>query len=279
MIFDVEKMFQLVQAKNWLGFLDLLYTHKSEIKNNILVKNAIEVFLSEYFSSVTPPYSDADIKINEKISLFHRVYAIPDIYIQKSVGILLIAYNQKDNLKAYSFAVSNKEHPYSQEIIDKYIKERPILVTHNRSESIKVTKNQPLESRDFTIPLFKSEQEYNFFQAVVASYPNYHTYPNVAVSCLIDYDKIKEALSDRERNYFFKAIVDCVVFDSRNKYVPKYFFEVDSSYHDSNEQKEKDKWKDNFFTLAGKKLYRVRPLQKIVDDKIFIELIRTVVEQ
>lgn len=99
------------------------------------------------------------------------------------------------------------------------------------------------------------------------------------MSCLIDFKKIKSSLSSEQRDYFLKSIVDCVVFDPRNKYKPVFFFEMDSKYHDSENQQKKDRWKDRFFSLAGKHLYRVRPLSKEVGRKEFVELISEVVNK
>ena len=54
------------------------------------------------------------------------------------------------------------------------------------------------------------------------------------------------------------AIVDCVVFDYQQLYLPKYFFELDSLYHDAPTQILKDKCKNNIFSAAGQKIHRIR---------------------
>lgn len=64
-------------------------------------------------------------------------------------------------------------------------------------------------------------------------------------------------LTSDERDYFFKAIVDFVIYDPVD-YTPKYFFEVDSVYHDTAEATIRDNKKNTFFEVAGLKLYRVR---------------------
>jgi len=58
---------------------------------------------------------------------------------------------------------------------------------------------------------------------------------------------------------FFKAIIDNVVFiQTENNFEPKFYFELDSVYHDEEEQQIKDKIKDKFFSLAGQRLIRIR---------------------
>ncbi len=54
------------------------------------------------------------------------------------------------------------------------------------------------------------------------------------------------------------AIVDCVVFDYHQLYLPKFFFELDSSYHDNPAQKKRDEYKNNILSAAGQKLHRIR---------------------
>lgn len=75
----------------------------------------------------------------------------------------------------------------------------------------------------------------------------------------MDFDKIKDSLNEKEKNYFFKAIIDCVVFrNERNNFFPIHFIELDSIYHDDERQKEKDTIKDKILSLSGQKLLRIR---------------------
>jgi hypothetical protein len=63
--------------------------------------------------------------------------------------------------------------------------------------------------------------------AVRENFQMFVVYPNVSLSCLIEFDKIKSNLSQEERNFFFRGIVDCVVFDQHESYKPIKFFELD----------------------------------------------------
>lgn len=97
-----------------------------------------------------------------------------------------------------------------------------------------------------------------FFEAVRSAFPTFYPYPNVAVSCVIDYEAIKNALTTAEREYFFKAIIDSVVFDNCDGYEPKYFVELDSHYHDNQLAEKNDRMKDAIFNAANVKLIRIR---------------------
>ncbi|MBK7873731.1 MAG: DUF2726 domain-containing protein [Saprospiraceae bacterium] len=64
-----------------------------------------------------------------------------------------------------------------------------------------------------------------------------------------------------KKNFFFKASVDLVVFEPFNQYEPIYFFELIAFGHDEEGAKGKDEMKDNIFSIAGLKLFRIRDKQ------------------
>ena len=90
------------------------------------------------------------------------------------------------------------------------------------------------------------------------AYPTFHPYPNVAMSCVLDFKKIENLLTQKEKFYYFKAIIDCVVFDSNKDYKPLYFFELDSRYHDTEDSKINDSMKKSIFEKANVKLVSIR---------------------
>lgn len=126
---------------------------------------------------------------------------------------------------------------------------------------------------DGRVNLFKSQMERQFFLAIREHYPNFQTMPNISISCILDFDKIKDDLTSEERNYFFRGIIDCVVYDPDQDYIPLYFFELDSFYHDNDKVKIKDGMKDKMFSLCGQKLIRIRPVDPH-DKQDFKELLR-----
>ena len=90
------------------------------------------------------------------------------------------------------------------------------------------------------------------------AFATYFVYPNVALSSLVDYERIADRLTTEERRYFFRALVDCVVFDQHDDYRPRFFFELDSPLHDDETRRKKDAHKERILAPAGQKLYRIR---------------------
>lgn len=111
-----------------------------------------------------------------------------------------------------------------------------------------------------TIRLFKSKQEENFYEAIRRFFPTYHFYPNVTLSSVLNYPAIKDQLSEKAKSYFFQAIIGSVVFDVGSGYEPRYFIELDSSFHDETKAQANDQLKDSIFRAANTKLIRVRLL-------------------
>jgi hypothetical protein len=110
---------------------------------------------------------------------------------------------------------------------------------YSQSHQIKVTENRNIASVNYTTSLFKSNQEVELFMSIREVFQMYVVYPNVGLSCVVNFDKLKNSLSQEEKSFFFRGIIDCVVFDQHNDYKPIKFFELDSSYHDSLEQQYK----------------------------------------
>ncbi|OJV35912.1 MAG: hypothetical protein BGO29_07400 [Bacteroidales bacterium 36-12] len=127
---------------------------------------------------------------------------------------------------------------------------------------------------DYTISLFKSKQEIEFFYALKRTFEMYQIYPNVSISCLLNWTLLKNELTENERRYFFTGIIDFVVFDQAEGFKPIHFFELDSIYHDNSESEKKDQMKDSILAKAGVKITRIRKQDKNVDEQEFIKLIR-----
>ncbi len=132
---------------------------------------------------------------------------------------------------------------------------------------------------DHTTSLFRSRQEEEFFMAVREVFASYFVYPNVALSSVLDFESLRSELSPAERQFFFRGIVDCVVFDQQNAYRPRYFFELDSPYHDTDRQAENDARKDRIFATAGQTLLRVRVKERQAGREAFAPLLREIVQR
>ena len=148
---------------------------------------------------------------------------------------------------------------------------------HALDESIRLDETRPHAGVDHTINLFRSRQEEAFFLAVREVFASYFAYPNVALSCLLDFETLRPNLSSAERRFFFRGAVDCVVFDQQAGYRPRYFFELDSPHHDADGRRENDGMKDRILSAAGTKLLRIRVRNGKAGRDAFVRLLQEVV--
>jgi len=130
----------------------------------------------------------------------------------------------------------------------------------NEKNNSLYTKKVTLHPRtDWLNPLFKSSLETHFYQALKDVFPSYFIYPNVVLSNIFDKEQIFPHLNSEQRNFYFNGVVDFVVYDPTDSHMPKYFFEVDSFYHDRQEAMIRDAKKNAIFNAANITLYRIRP--------------------
>jgi len=89
--------------------------------------------------------------------------------------------------------------------------------------------------------------------------PNHLVFPNSALQSFMSYDKMKDLVSTDEFGYYLRASVDILVVSSTT-YLPMLAIEVDSVWHDTEKQLERDGKKDNLFAAAGVPFMRLRPV-------------------
>lgn len=106
-------------------------------------------------------------------------------------------------------------------------------------------------------PVFNSTREYTVYRVLTTLFPNHMVFPNMGLQALFQYDRLKPLLSSEEFGYYLKAHVDCCV-TSTATYLPVVAFEVDSEYHDTAVQQERDQRKDHIFQVGGVPLVRIR---------------------
>lgn len=130
--------------------------------------------------------------------------------------------------------------------------------------NVKIGKNNELL---FTKVIFNSPQEKELFEVASSIYPEKLLLPNVALSTIIN-SKILDQLKQEEKEFFFRSTLDlCIV--NRNSFLPEFFIELDSSWHDIPKQEINDSRKDNIFLKAGVKLIRLRKRQNMEMKDIF----------
>lgn len=278
-----EQVYQFLAQKKWSELVELFHAYCKVIPSDYALEAAFKVVESEIIRNFDEFQQNEKFERNlSNLYLLHvgKLYLLSDATVNKLIVELAKLHDKQGNLEqAYQYAAKIPEDSFCASLIEKYSQTVPKVVTHSQSQKIHVTENKNVSTADHTISLFKSQQEHDFFMAVRDVSPMYMVYPNVALSTLINFDEIESHLSSDERHYFFTAVVDCVVFDQHKEYIPIYFFELDSSTHDSEIQRRRDKMKDHILAIAGKKLYRIRKLSQSQGQKEFMKLVSEVVLQ
>lgn len=101
-----------------------------------------------------------------------------------------------------------------------------------------------------------SSQEREFLKAVRQYLPNLHAYPNVPLYNFVDIDRLTERMSERMKSYVRASQVDVLLCTDDED--PLGAIELDSALHDSPEARERDELKNEFFSIAGLPLVRIR---------------------
>lgn len=91
-----------------------------------------------------------------------------------------------------------------RQTIQKFNERQPKYVKHSQETELIVTENKDVSEIDSSIGLFKSIQEYQFYKAVREVFQMFLVFPNVALSAVIDLNKIHDKLTREEKSYFSK---------------------------------------------------------------------------
>lgn len=243
-------------ANDWGFVYNFMKNNHAYFKTNKLEFERVSGFIaSEYIRYIPTEKPVLILDLSQKLITLNRTGSVA-FSLEHLINIERLTISALDDEGAYSFAKGFALHsPEAKEILKrKDIKNKPAPKKETDNPSI-VNKISRL---DWLTPLFKSTQELEFYQALKGVYPNYFIYPNVALSNIFNFDDIRQVTNSKQQDYFFKAVIDFVVYDPSDFHVPKYFFEVDSHYHDSSKAKAKDKMKDDIFKSGNIPLYRIR---------------------
>lgn len=253
-----ETVYDLLFHERWSELLDLIHTSRGAIADDELLHHAVDTFAEVFFSHVDregPEAFEAEI---EKLFLLHvsGYHRLPPSRFERVVVHLVRLNANRRPAAAAGYARHAPEHEECAAAIARYdVRER---AEHSQDATIGFDRINAVSEVDYSIPLFKSRQEEEFFLAARDVFATYLVYPNVALSTLFSFEALRDALAPDERQFFFRGVIDCVVFDQQDGYRPLYFFEIDSPLHDSAESRERDVYKDRIVSLAGKQLYRIR---------------------
>lgn len=285
---DPERMYQHAQTGDWAEGLALVHRHPESVDREAPVRRAVETFEDAFFAQMNGRVeSESAADCLETWLLLHSggFYRLSAERFEDVVRRLVGWHRAEGQLdRAAQVARFAPELDICAEVlaadvnsIDEDPSTTPTPLAHEQSDTIRLSVNTLRPAGDdHTVSLFKSPQEEEFFRAAREAFPMYTPYPNVALSSLIDFEAIREALSAAERTFFFKGIVDCVIFDQHQAYRPLYFFEIDSAHHDAPDRQEKDRYKDRILAVAGHRLHRIRPQSTEVGQAAFARLLRDV---
>jgi len=107
-------------------------------------------------------------------------------------------------------------------------------------------------------PIFNSKLEYRVYALLLEMFPNQLVFPNMGLQTVFQYERMRDLLDEEDFGYFLRAQVDfCIT--STTTYFPLICFEVDSAWHDSEDQQVRDEKKDRIFAAGGVPFLRVRP--------------------
>jgi very-short-patch-repair endonuclease len=234
--------------------------------------------VNELLVEIGNPSDERDItwELEKALFLGQHEYLSLASEQQKVIALELVRRKRADIHAAYRLAKLYPNEPICIEVI----RERSELragasVGHSQSSTIRVTESKSSGGADYTISLFKSRQERDFFDAMREVFPNNMVYPNVAVSCLVNTQALEAVLKPEDKGVLYTAIIDLVVFDA-STLKPLYFFELDSAFHDLQERKAKDQAKDRIISLAGGKVFRIRKVHRETGRDEFIQLIKEI---
>lgn len=119
--------------------------------------------------------------------------------------------------------------------------------------------------------VFNSRREFSIYQVMVQLCPNHLVFPNSSLQSIMSFERMKELVTPDDFGYYLRASVDIVVVSSTT-YLPMLAIEVDSIYHDTQRQQEKDDKKDRLFGVAGIPFMRLRPLGSPSENTIRCEV-------
>nr|WP_262416869.1 DUF2726 domain-containing protein [Pseudomonas sp. P867] len=268
--------------KDWEAIGKIIYKNKKARTQDPFLAQVTTFFEAEFFAFADPLPAAERAKQFEFTNLIIELgqHGFSHAFVDRFVDERLKLMQETNHSALLNYAQSYQNRPLAKQIIQSFLHKKPEMVAASLRENLTIRATDVVAGNAKTIRLFKSKQEEHFYEAVRRVFPTYHPYPNVALSCVLDYSAIKNQLTSNARTYFFQAIIDSVVFDVGSGYEPRYFIELDSSFHDTPQAQANDHLKDSIFRAANAKLIRIRPLNSSASSvEEFERLVREVMRQ
>lgn len=129
--------------------------------------------------------------------------------------------------------------------------------------------------------VFNSAKEFSIYQIMVQLCPNHLVFPNCGLQSFMQFDRMKELVEQEDFGYYLRASVDILIVSSTT-FLPMLAIEVDSAWHDTDNQQIRDERKDRLFAAAGVPFLRLRqlgsPSEQVIRGQVadhLQELVRT----
>jgi len=255
-----EDLIDLLNKEYWIEFYENVINNEEEFLVDIDLKKILELFESKYLHytknlnlSELKNYKDLEFRI-ERNSKLHSDKFSQEL-ISRKMNSLAKALNVNNSL---NFAASHQYNPVVQKFINDHKKSDPENFFNLSHPNISIKATSVSTNRSAAKCIFNSPQERTLWEGIRDAYPNHYPLANMALSSVLDPNLVKDKLNFKEMNYFYKSTVDIVVVDNIGEMTPIYYFELDSSFHDNNEVKRKDRMKDKIFEVANVKFLRMR---------------------
>jgi hypothetical protein len=270
------RIFEDALAKNWPPILDTIQTYGDARKSDPVFAGAVITFVSAFVKSLSGPSFPArrDAEVAERILLFHSANRLRldtsdlQILVHRSLRYWVDDSNRMIGLArllpddALCQAILREEESAVKEESGVGISERRPRTIRNR------------QTQNALLPIFRSKQEEEFYHAAHSFYPQHLIGVNVSIQTIVNLDAIRDQLNSRERAFFFRGILDTVIYDTEPGFMPIIVFEIDSPLHDDQNQIERDGLKDRILLYAGLRLVRIRPESSQTNRRQFLALLR-----
>ena len=284
-LINYEELTELIHYGNFKDFFQELIQYKDFFTSDSKLKKIVSLFEAEFLKKTENLDKIDRLKIFNTIpsllhtnsKLFSRNFI--NIFIHENINNLSALISLDKNIKRrrntenqrFSVMSLHPEHPTQKKTIKELRYKSPVILANAIHDDAYITSNDVSDRIPKIISRFKSPQEKHLHKAIENKHKNLEPNPNVALSNIIDFDSIKSKLNKKEQDYFLKASIDCVAYDGD---IPKYCFELDSSFHDSDRAKFNDKMKNVFCEISNVELIRIRPVKgeqtsvKFFEDKL-----------
>lgn len=260
-----ENCLKYLQTKEWLE-LNKLLSDENNCKE-LATDPVFSIFEANLINEIKRYENDGDVNLSTVLVRIFQLNQNSEILKLSKNCILELAeylFNKHPSEQYAKFLTKNKK---AQEFlknkdIERTEKIEKVILASNLNVNIGKT-----GGLDFSKTIFNSPQEKELFLASKRILNNEIILPNIALSSIIN-SKIIKLLDNKTKIFFFKSTLDLCIVDSKN-FKPKFFIELDSSWHDKPKQIENDRMKNEIFEKAGMELHRLRKKDNKSMDEIF----------